>query len=125
MKRPKSPSTGTRYLSASAYNTYVSFLNPSSGQAVDGTPNAALTVATGIHASVSPWRSKEVDKTQTRVGISSYKIVIRYPQTYSVDSGMQIQVAGKNRLMEIDSMMDPDMQGVELHIFCFETDATS
>jgi head-tail adaptor len=124
IRLPSTPS-GVRRKSASDFNAYISFLQPNAGAAADGTPNAPAVVASGIHANVSPWRSKEIDKQQTRVGVSSYKIVIRYPENYSVDGGMMVEIAGRNRLMEIDSMMDPDMQGIELHIFAFETDATS
>lgn len=98
-------------------------MNPNSGQAVDGTPNAAVTVAQNIHANVSPWRSKEIDKAQTRVGYSSYKIVIRHPKgLYAVDGGMQLLV--RSQLHNIDSFYDPDGQQVELHIYTFVTDDT-
>lgn len=119
---PRKPSTGVRYLSSSAFNCFITFINPNAGQALDGTPNAPVTVAENIHANVSPWRSKEVDQTQTRVGTSSYKIVIRYPKTYSIDGGLQIQLRGQ--LHNIDSFYDPDGQQVELHIYTFVTDDT-
>jgi head-tail adaptor len=115
MALPKKLSTGVRYLPSSAFNCYVSFLQPNAGQGADGTPNAATTVISGIHANVAPWRSKEVDKEQTRLGTSSYKIVVRYPKTYSVDSGMQIQL--RNQIHNIESFYDPDGQQVELHIW--------
>lgn len=118
---PKKLSTLVRYLPSSAFNSYINILNPNAGQQSDGTPNAPITVATGIHASISPWRSKEVDKSQTRVGQSSFKIVIRYPKTFTVDTGMQIQCtrAGNTILYNIESVYDPDAQGVELHIWCW------
>jgi SPP1 family predicted phage head-tail adaptor len=112
---PKKTSTGVRYLGSSAYNCYITVLNPNAGQAADGTPNAPITVAQNIHANVSPWRSKERDNSQLRVGQSSYKLVIRYPKTYSLDSGMQIQF--RNQLHNIESFYDPDGQQVELHIW--------
>jgi SPP1 family predicted phage head-tail adaptor len=123
---PKKLSTGVRYLPSSAFNCYVTFLNPNAGQAADGTPNAALTVATGIHANVSPWRSKEVDKSQTRTGQSAFKIVIRYPRNFTVDSGMQLQLtrAEHTTLYNIESVYDPDAQGVELHIWCWTSGGT-
>lgn len=123
---PKKLSTGVRYLPSSAFNSYISFLQPNAGQATDGTPSAPTTVVSGIHASVSPWRSKETDTSQTRVAISSYKIVIRAPKTYSLDTGMQIQLTrgGTSHTLNIESMYDPDMQGVELHIWAWEADAT-
>jgi SPP1 family predicted phage head-tail adaptor len=112
---PKKTSTGVRYLSSSAFNCYVSILQPDAGQATDGTPNAATTVASGIHANVAQWRGKEVDKTQTRVAQSSYKIIIRYPKSYTVDASMQVQVRGQ--LHNIESISDPDGQQVELHLW--------
>lgn len=115
-------SSGIRYLPSSAFNTYITILNPNAGQAADGTPNAPTTVASGIHANVSIWRSKEVDKTQTRVGVASYKIVIRYPKIYSLDGGMQILL--RNQLHNIDSFYDPDGQQVELHIYTLVTNDT-
>jgi head-tail adaptor len=117
---PKKLSTGVRYLPSSAFNCYVTILNPNSGQATDGTPNAPSTVATGIHANVSPWRSKEKDTSQLRVGQSSYKIVIRYPKTYSIDTGMQIMLRGQLHIIE--SFYDPDGQRVELHIWTWVSD---
>lgn len=122
MALPRQLSTGTRYLPSSAFNCYITFMQPNAGQAADGTPNAPTTVVSAIHAFVAPWRSKEVDKPQSRVGISSYKIVIRYPKTYSIDGGMQIML--RNQLHNIDSFYDPDGQRVELHIWTFVTDDT-
>lgn len=122
MSLPKRASTGTKYLASSMFNSYVNIQNPDAGQALDGTLNAPVTVAQNVHASISPWRSKEVDKDQARVGISSYKIVIRFPKTYAVDGGMQILV--RNQLHNIDSFYDPDGQRVELHIYTFVTDDT-
>src|SRR5580692_7803909 len=92
MSLPKKLSTGVRYLPASAFNAYITILDPDAGQATDGTPNVPTVVASGIHANVTPWRSKEVDKQQARVGQSSFKIVIRAPKTFNVDTGMQIQL---------------------------------
>jgi len=124
MSLPKRMSSNSRYLSSSAFDCYVTILNPNAGQSADGTPNAPTTVATGVHASISPWRSKEVDKQQTRVGVSQYKIVIRFPKTYAVDGGMQIML--RSQLHNIDSLYDPDGQQVELHIYTFVTnDAVS
>jgi SPP1 family predicted phage head-tail adaptor len=120
MSLPKKASTGIKYLSASAFNSYITIQNPNAGQASDGTPNAPTTVAQNIHANVSPWRSRELDKQQDRVGLSSYKIVVRYPKTYSIDGGMQILV--RSQLHNIDSFYDPDGQQVELHIWTFVTD---
>ena len=122
MSLPKKLSTNVRYLPSSAFNCYVTILQPNAGQAVDGTPNAATTVAQNVHANVSPWRSKEVDKAEARVGLSSYKIVLHYPKTYNLDGGMQIML--RNQLHNIDSFYDPDGQKVELHIYTFVTDDT-
>jgi head-tail adaptor len=124
---PKSVSTGVRYLPSSAFNCYATFLDPDQGQATDGTPNPALTVASGIHANVAQWRGKEVDKPQLRIGQSSYKIVIRYPKCYTVDAGMQIQFTRgtTTHLCEIESISDPDGRGIELHIWCWENNAST
>jgi head-tail adaptor len=119
MSLPKRVSTGTKYLSSSQFNSYITITNPNAGQAADGTPNAPTIVACNIHANISPWRSKEVDKEQARVGLSSYKLIIRYPKTYSIDGGMQIQL--RSQLHNIDSFYDPDGQQVELHIYTFVT----
>ena len=123
---PKKLSSGVRYLSASAFNCYVSFLDPNSGQATDGTPNAATSIATNVHANVSPWRSKEVDKSQTRVGQGSFKIVIRFPKTFSVNTGMLVQLtrAGVTQLFNVEGAYDPDGQAVELHVWVWSSDAT-
>jgi SPP1 family predicted phage head-tail adaptor len=112
---PKKLSTGVRYLPSSAFNAYITFQNPDAGQATDGTPNSATTVATNVHANIAQWRGKEVDKTQLRTGQSSYKITIRYPKTYSVDASMQVLVRGQ--LHNIESISDPDGQQVELHLW--------
>jgi SPP1 family predicted phage head-tail adaptor len=112
---PKKLSTGVRYLSASAFNCYITFVDPDAGQASDGTPNAPVVVASNIHANVAQWRGKEVDKPQERVGQSSYKMIIRYPKTYAVNAGMQIQF--RSQLHEIESISDPDGQQVELHLW--------
>jgi SPP1 family predicted phage head-tail adaptor len=124
MKRSKSPATDVRYLTSSAFNSYISVQNTNAGQAADGTPNVPTVVASNVHASISPWRSKEVDKQQTRDALSSYKIVIRYPKTWNIDTGCQILVRGQ--VHNIDSFYDPDGQRVELHIYTFVTnDAVS
>jgi head-tail adaptor len=127
MSLPKRISDGFKYLPSSAFNTYVNFVNPNAGQAADGTPNAPVTVACGIHANVSPWRSKEIDKQDVRVAQSSYKIVIRYPKTFSLDTGMQVQIihGSKVQTHNIDSFMDPNAQQTELHIFTFVTADTA
>jgi len=114
--------SGQKYLPNSAFNCFISFVSPNSGQAADGTPNSPITVVQNVHANVSPWRSKELDKGQTRVGQSSYKIVVRYPKAYSVDTGMQVML--RSQVHNIDSMYDPDGQQVELHIFTFVNDDT-
>jgi len=121
MPLPKNPA-GVRYKSSNAYNCLVTFLQPNAGAAADGTPNAPTVVRENVRANVAQWRGKEADKTDTRVAVSSYKIIIRYPKTWSVDTGMQINL--RNQLHEIDSFSDPDGQQVELHIWTFVTDDT-
>jgi head-tail adaptor len=121
MSLPKKMSSGVRYLPSSAFNCYITFINPNAGQAIDGTPLSATTVM-ATHANVAQWRGKEADKSQDRVGLSSYKMIIRYPKTYSIDTGMQIQF--RSQLHNIESFSDPDGQQVELHIWTFCTDDT-
>lgn len=127
MSLPKQLSTNYRYLPSSAFNSYITLIDPNAGQATDGTPNSPITVATNIHANVASWRSKESDVSESRVAQSSYKVVIRYPRAYSVNSGMQIQLTrgGSMHLLNIESVYDPDMQGVEMHIWVWEDNATS
>jgi SPP1 family predicted phage head-tail adaptor len=119
----KKVSTGVRYLSSSAFNCYITIQNPNAGAAADGTPVATpLVVMQNVHANVAPWRGKEVQKPEDRVGVTSYKIVIRYPKTYNIDTGCQVLL--RNQLHNIESIMDPDGQQVELHLFTFVTDDT-
>ena len=121
MPLPKNPA-GVRYTDSNEYNCRVTFLQPNAGQETDGTPKTPTTVKSNVWAKVSQWRGKEADKEDTRVAVSSYKIVIRYPKTYSIDSGMQIML--RNQLHNIESFSDPDGQRVELHIWTFVTDDT-
>jgi SPP1 family predicted phage head-tail adaptor len=123
MSLPKKLSTNVRYLPSSAFNSYMTFIDPNAGQDIDGTPNPPTIVAQNIHANVAQWKGKETDKTDQRVGISSYKVIIHYPKTYSVNSGMQILL--RNRTLNIESLSDPDMQQVELHLWVWEDNATS
>jgi SPP1 family predicted phage head-tail adaptor len=122
MAIPKRFSTGVQYLSASAFNTRITFMQPNSGQAADGTPNPPTVVAC-THANMAQWRGKETDKQETRVATSSYKFIVRYPKTYSVDAGMNIMV--RNQLHEIESFSDPDGQRIELHIWTFVQNDTA
>jgi SPP1 family predicted phage head-tail adaptor len=79
------------------------------------------TVATPW-ANVAQWRGKQDDKTQTVQAVSSYKIIIRYPQTWSMDTGMQIFVRGQQH--NIESYSDPDGNRRELHIWTWVGDDT-
>lgn len=115
MPLPKKLSTGFRYLPSSAFNCYLTIQQPNAGQAGDGTPNTPTVIAQNIHANVAYWRGKEVDKREHREGETSYKIVIRYPKTYSIDTGCQILL--RNQLHNIESFADPDGQQFELHLF--------
>ena len=119
---PKKLSTGVRYLPSSAFNCYISIIQPNAGAAADGTPNAATTVASGIHANLSPWRGKEVDKGQTRTGQASYKIVIRAPKSYTIDEGMLVVLTrgGVTHTFNIETILDPDGQGIEAHLWVWE-----
>jgi head-tail adaptor len=121
MRLPKTAGGSNRYLPSSSYNCYITVKNPNAGQAADGTPNAPVVVAQNIHASVALWRGKEVDKSE-RVGQTSYKIVIRYPKTYNIDTGCQILL--RNQLHSIESIADPDGQRFELHLFTWVSDDT-
>lgn len=121
MPLPKNPA-GVRYTDSNEFNCRVTFINPNAGQAADGTPNAPTTVRSDVWDKVAQWRGREADKGDTRVAISSYKILIRYPQTWSLDSGMQIML--RNQLHNIESFSDPDGQRVELHIWTWVSDDT-
>jgi len=127
MSLPKRAATNVRYLPSSAFSSYVTFIDPNQGQEIDGTVNPPATVVQNIHANVQPWRSKEVDKSETRVGQSAYKVVVHYPKTYSLNSGMQMQITRGTtvHLLNIESLYDPDMQGVEMHIWGWEDNATT
>ncbi len=118
MKLPKQP-WGTRYLGATDYNTQVSFVQSLSGNAADGTPMPPTTAAT-VWANVTQWRGKQEDKPQTLQAVSSYKIVIRYPQTWSLDTGMTIMV--RAQVHNIESFSDPDGNRNELHIWTWVGD---
>ena len=120
MPLSKNPA-GVRYTDSNEYNCRLTFIQPNAGQATDGTPNVPTTVKNNVWAKVAQWRGKEADKTDTRVALSSYKIVIRYPN-FHIDTGMQIKL--RNQLHEIESFSDPDGQRVELHIWTFVTNDT-
>ncbi len=123
MSLPKRLASGTKYLGASAYNCYLTVIDPNSGQAADGTPNAPAVIATNVHANCSPWRTKEVDNPQQRIGQSSFKSVLRYPKTNRMHTGMQLQLRGQ--IHEIESFYDPDGQQRELHVWTWTNDATA
>lgn len=122
MSLPKKLS-GVRYLSSAAFNCYVDVINPNAGQASDGTPNPPLTVKCRVPANVAPWRSKEVDKAQTRIGQSAFKIVVRYPKSYLIDTGCQLILRGQTH--EIESLYDPDGQQIELHMWTWTNNPTA
>lgn len=113
MKLPKQP-WGTRYSGSTELNTQVTFTQPNNGNDATGTPLPETAVAT-TWANVTLWRGKQEDKPQTTVPVASYKVVIRYPQMWSVDSGMNILVRGQRH--NIDSFFDPDGNRNELHIW--------
>jgi hypothetical protein len=140
MALPRKMSTRVRYLPSSAFNSYITIAQPNAGQAIDGTPLGqaidgtplgesdapipeSAIIASGVHANIAPWRSRELDKRETREGVSSYKIVIRYPKNYSLDTGCVIWVTrgGQTQIHNIDSFYDPDGQQVELHIWTLVT----
>jgi len=127
MSLPKRFTTGNRYLGSSAFNSFVDFIDPNQGQASDGTPNAAVTVVRHVPANISPGSgirgAKEVDKPQERIGQSLYKIIVHFPQNYTLDTGMQIQL--NSQIMQVESFYDPDGQQVELHIFAWQDNATA
>lgn len=120
MKLPKNP-WGNRYLSSTDYNTQVTFTQPNNGNAVDGTPLPEVAVAT-VWANVIEYRSKQVDKPQTLQGQASYKIIIRYPKTWAIDTGMNILVRSQRH--NIESILDPDGNRHELSIWTWVGDDT-
>lgn len=113
MKLPKQ-ATGVRYLGSTDYNTRIQFRQPNNGNAADGTPLAATNIAC-VWANVALWRGKQNEKPQLLQGSSSYKITIRYPRAFAVDTGMQILVRGQ--LHNIESFSDLDGTRTELTIW--------
>jgi SPP1 family predicted phage head-tail adaptor len=121
LRLPKQ-ATGVRYLGSTDYNTHITVVQPNMGNAPDGSPLPEVVIAT-TWASVSMWRGKEEDKPQTLQTVSSYKIVIRYPRTWSLDAGMNILVRGQTH--NIDSFFDADGTRTELSIWTWVGDATA
>jgi head-tail adaptor len=119
MSLPKKLNTNYRYRPSGAFDSYVSIINPNPGNDDTGNPLLPTTVVQ-TWANVSIWRGKEVDKNQERVGQTSYKIVLRYPTTYSIDTGCTVQHG--NQLHQIESIADPDGRRVELHLFTWVSD---
>jgi SPP1 family predicted phage head-tail adaptor len=115
MKLPK-VATGVRYLNSTDYNTLVNFIQPNFGNAADGTPLPPAAIAR-VWANVSLWRGKQNEKPQLLQAASSYKVVIRYPKTFAIDTGMNILVRGQ--LMNIESFSDLDGTRTELTIWCW------
>ena len=120
MKLPKQP-YGTRYLGSTDYNTLITVTQPLGGNAADGTPMPEVAVWTGW-ANVTQWRGKQEEKPQTTQAVSSYKIIIRYPMTWSIDTGMHILVRAQQH--NIESFSDPDGNRNELHIWSWVGDDT-
>lgn len=121
MRLPKTP-FGTRYFGSTDYNVQVMIVQPNNGNAIDGTPLPATTVAC-VWANVAQWRGKQKDDKQTLQAQSSYKVVIQSPQTWTLDTGMLITFG--SHTLNIESFSDPDGQNVETHIYCWEGDATT
>jgi SPP1 family predicted phage head-tail adaptor len=120
MKLPKQ-ACGSRYLGSTEYTEQVTFTQPSNGNGVDGTPLPETAVAT-VWANVSMWRGKQEDKTQTLQAVSSYKVIIRAPKTWSLDTGMNLLCRGQR--MNLESFSDPDGSRVETHLWCWVGDDT-
>ncbi len=113
MRLPKTP-WGTRYLSATDFNTQMSFVQPNMGNGTDGTPLPASTVAC-VWANVTQWRGKQKEGKQTLQAQSSYKVVLQTPTTWTLDSGMLLTFGPHT--LNIESFSDPDGQNVETHIW--------
>ena len=120
MKLPKQP-WGSRYLGSTDYNTQVTFTQPNNGNGADGTPLPETAVAT-VWANVAQWRGKQDDKAQTLQAVSSYKLIIRWPQTWSIDAGMNILV--RDLRLNVESFSDPDGNRNELHIWAWAGNPT-
>lgn len=118
MRLPKTAS-GVRYAGSTDYNTRIIITQPNNGNAEDGSPLPETTVAI-TWANVAEWRGKRDDKQQQTQAVSSYKVIIRYPKTYALDTGMNIRVRGQRH--NIDSFSDPDGQQVELHLWTWVGD---
>ena len=113
MKQPKT-SKGVRYLSSDDYDVRAYFIQPNMGNAADGTPLPPATIAT-VWCSVALWRGKQNEKTQLLQGSTSYKVSIRYPRTFALDTGMTIQIRGQ--VHNIESFADIDDTRNELTIY--------
>lgn len=120
MRLPKTPS-GTRYFGGTDFDTKITIIQPNTGNAIDGTPLPPATVAC-VWANVAQWRGKQSDKKQTLQAQSSYKVVIPTP-SFVLDTGMLISFG--SHILNIESISDPDGQGVEAHIWAWEGDATA
>lgn len=120
MRLPKQP-WGTRYNSSTDFNTQVSFVQLNTGNATDGTPLPETKVAT-TWANVTMWRGRQNSQAQTLQAVSSYKVIIRYPQAWAIDGGMNILVRGQRH--QIESFSDPDGNRQELHIWTWVGDDT-
>lgn len=113
MKLPK-VATGVRYLNSTDYNVLAYFIQPNMGNAADGTPLPPETIAR-VYCNVALWRGKQNEKTQLLQGSTSYKVSIRYPRTFALDTGMTIQI--RSQIHNIESFADIDGTRNELTIY--------
>ena len=117
---PKRVSTGTRYMSASQFNSLITFYQ-ATGASSDGTPNAAVPVWT-THANIAVWRAKEQDLKQTRNARSSFKITTRYSKLFTPTADMTILYHGQT--YNIESVSDIDGQRIQLEIWAWIENGT-
>ena len=113
MKLPK-VATGVRYLNSTDYNVRAYFIQPNLGNQADGTPLPPATIAT-VWCNVALWRGKQNEKSQLLQGSTSYKVSIRYPRTFAIDTGMTIMI--RNQVHNIESFADIDGTRQEMVIY--------
>jgi SPP1 family predicted phage head-tail adaptor len=113
---PKKLSTGFRYTATSAFDNKVTIQSLSTTADDLGGLSTQTVFAANIYASVRPLQGRELYKAQQLVAEVTHKVVIRY--RVGVKSNMTVLFDG--RVFDIQYVMDPDEQKVELWLFCLE-----
>jgi SPP1 family predicted phage head-tail adaptor len=112
---PRTLATGTRYMSASGFNSLITFMDAVGAQP-DGTFNTSVALWT-TWANIAMWRGKESEQPQQRNAVSSFKITMRYSESFVPTSDMTILYHGQT--YNIESVSDIDGQHVQLELWCW------